>query len=403
MLDFRVVLTFFSTLTLCVTLAGGYSFDDTPAVENRTDVLPSSELTHAVSQEAPADTSDALYIERIALRDPAVNNLESHTLLAPRGWTVHGGPVWTPQAFRSFVHLNLRLRAPDGREVAVYPGMMYSYVRADAMPPFPTGSIDNGTILMPVPSSIEEYVAGLFMPQHHPQAQNVRVLESTERPEMHRALEEMARPVVEAERQRDAMMGTQTEFTTIAVCVRVSYEENGHVWEEDLYFDGQTQQTFSYEMNLGQVVQSIWWLSDVTGVRAPAGSLEQAKPLLDAIRLSIRRTPEYAALIYEINARILREDARALKEAAQIWIQHQNEILRTQGPKVASTQAAIDKAHREFVNYIRDVDDYKTPDGSTIALPAHYDHVYTNGQGNYVLTNDAFFIAAGWTQVERAR
>ena len=64
----------------------------------------------------------------------------------------------TPQTLRSFSHVDLRLTAPDGLEVSVYPGMMYSYLQADAMPRLEPGGVDNGTILMPIPASTEEYV-----------------------------------------------------------------------------------------------------------------------------------------------------------------------------------------------------------------------------------------------------
>ena len=61
---------------------------------------------------------DHIILERVTLRDPAVDNIESHEMLVPRGWNVQGEPFWTPETFRSFVHLTLRMTAPDGREVS---------------------------------------------------------------------------------------------------------------------------------------------------------------------------------------------------------------------------------------------------------------------------------------------
>ena len=42
------------------------------------------------------------------------------------------------------------------------------------------------------------------------------------------------------------------------------------------------------------------------------------------------------------------------------------------------------------------------PDGGTVSLPAFYDRVLTNGVGDYVLTNDALFEPADWTEIELA-
>lgn len=219
---------------------------------------------------------------------------------------------------------------------------------------------------------------------------------------MHRFLEELSRPTVESARQSDAMMGTQTEITSIAARVRVTYEENGRAWEEDLFLDGQVSQMFSQNINLGNMVQSMWWFADATGARAPAGTLDKARALLEPIRASIRRTQKYAALIFELNMQLVRGEAEALNRAAQIWIQNQNRILNDHGSRVASNQDGTDKAHRDFLNYINDVEDYKTTDGSTVSLPAYYDRVLTNSRGDYLLTNDHFFNNADWTEINRA-
>ena len=358
-------------------------------------------INRGLGREAAAEPAEAIHLERVTLRDPAVDNIESHALLVPRGWTLRGGPFWTPQTFRSFVHLQLRITAPDGREVSVYPGMFYSYVKSPLMPSPPPGTIDNGTIVMPVPSSMDEYVARLFMPQHRPQARNVRVVQSIERPDMRQALEEMARPDMEFSRQSDMMMGTKTTFRFIAVRVRVSYDENGRAWEEDLYLDGSIREFVSFNMGFGTMSQATWWMADTVGLRARAGALDQAQALLEPIRVSIRRTPPYASLLSEINRRLLRQETDAVVGANQIWRQHQQEIRRMHEEAVAARQAASDRAHRKFINYIRDVQDYKMPDGRVIALPASYKNVYMNDRGDFIVTNNVYYNRPGWTQLER--
>ncbi len=350
----------------------------------------------------PPDGPAQLQLGQVTLRDAAVGDIESHTLLVPQGWDLQGGPVWTPQTFRSFSHLDLRLTAPDGREVSVYPGMMYSYVQADAMPLLEPGGIDSGTILMPIPASIEEYVTEILLPQQRPGARDAHVVEVADRPEARQMLEDMFRPTVEAALGSDQMMGTQTGINLVATQVRVAYVEDGNSWEEDLYLEGTVQQTLSSDPYLGNMLQELWWIGDVSGVRAAAGSLDQAKPLLEPIRLSIRQTPGYAALISELNARLLRDEADALRKAREIWTDNQDEILRSHESSVAAQQESSDQAHHDFLNSIKEVEDYETPDGGTVSLPAFYDRVLTNGDGDYVLTNDALFEPADWTEIEVA-
>ena len=54
--------------------------------------------------------------------------------------------------------------------------------------------------------------------------------------------------------------------------------------------------------------------------------------------------------------------------------------------------AIRDETQRKVINSIRGTEDYVVPGGSTsVQLPNDYRSVYTNGNGEYLLTNDALY------------
>jgi len=51
-----------------------------------------------------------------------------------------------------------------------------------------------------------------------------------------------------------------------------------------------------------------------------------------------------------------------------------------------------DRAAHNFDNYIKGVNDYRNPNtGDTVELPSGYDNAYTNGNGQYIMSNNANF------------
>jgi len=53
-------------------------------------------------------------------------------------------------------------------------------------------------------------------------------------------------------------------------------------------------------------------------------------------------------------------------------------------------QAAQDSMHQSYINSIREVEVYKNGD-TNYELPAGYKHVYANGNGDFVMTDNALF------------
>ena len=142
-------------------------------------------------------------------------------------------------------------------------------------------------------------------------------------------------------------------------------------------------------------------------VRAKGVSLDAHKAVLESVAMSIRATPQWTANIMELRSRINRQEIDAIMRRGEITRQANQEAFDRHQESIRTAQESQDRVNHQFMNYLRDVDDYRMPDGSTVQLPSNYSHIYTNGQGQVILTNDASFdpssTPGNWSQVQRAR
>lgn len=352
-----------------------------------------------------ANMPGTVVFRKVELRDPGMDNLVSHTLLAPKDWQVQGGQQWNPQTYRDFVHLNLRISAPDGRELAVYPGGFYedsniyevgAQMGAQNARPRPGQVLGNGITHMPVPQSVSQYVTNILMPMHRPQAQNMQVVATTPLDSLRKQLDEVLAPVRQNMAQGDEQlrqMGgqVQSSLTTIAERVRVRYQENGRTFEEDVWVLGTVNHSVQQTQGMPPVHMWYWRMMDPRGVRAPAGQLDDARPLLEAISLSIMPEPRYQAIIMHLQHKINMKELEALAKRGEIARQGREEAWQIYQSGVKEQQASTERMHDSFNEYIQDIDRFQDLDGSTVRLPSLYSYVYSNSNGEYILTNEPTF------------
>lgn len=355
---------------------------------------------NATPATAPQGT---VVLEQVRLEDPGLNNMVSHTLLKPQGWQVQGGQQWTPQAFRDFVHLNLRVAAADGRGIAVYPGGFYedsniyeitAQMGGRNMRPQPGQVLNSGIRHMPLPGSAGEYVTNVLFPINRPQATNLRVVNTTQLPPVQQQIEAMFAPVIENARRGDQQMRqmggySETTGSVLAERVRVAYQEQGQAFEEDVWVLGFIQLSAEKTQPDMPIVHTAHWtMFDSRGIRAPAGQLDRARPLLEAISLSIQENPRYAAVIMDLQQRINRQQIDTLRRRGEITRQAQEEAWATHQAGVRQREESNDRMHDHFMEYVQDIDRYQDVDGQTVKLPGLYSHVYSSGDGKYLLSNE---------------
>lgn len=336
------------------------------------------------------------------VRDKGSGDMESHTVLAPRDWTVQGGAWWAPtQLFNILPSQDITVESPDGRAVRVGPSFgacdfqPSAYSQQFGAKRAPEGTADNGYPVVYMPESLPEWKKWLqqkILPAEYPDAQRIRVNEATVIPELTQILQRQLEPLRQqqaAENQQWAAMGSgmQSFIDGAVLAFEWSYRQDGKSWDA-LLVVGHT-----YLGSDTEVGRQLWWTIEPSiSYRAPKGELEQSMPLLMAIANSVRPTPQWAKMKSDHIRAMNRIAAKGAADRANLIAESNREINKMINDGWNERNAVRDATHEKFINTMREVDNY-TVTGSTdsVQLPSYYDHVYSNGNGDYLLSNDALF------------
>ena len=350
---------------------------------------------------APGAAATPLVLTQHTLLDAGMRNMQSHTVLAPKGWEVEGGAWWPGTAYPAVLPSQLvSVAAPDGRFLRVSPSLGASDFqpnassrRMGAKRP-QEGASDNGYPVLYVPQDLDEWQAFIQkgLTEDLPDARGLRVTKAIEIPELTKSLEKQLAPI-RAQQQRDneqwAAMGGGTQsscsgaglgFEWKATIDGVSTE--GLVMLTTMRMDSDTQ--------VGR--QTFWSIESVATFGAPKGQLEATLPLLMSIAGSIQPTAEWARMRAEHSAALNRIAAKGAADRARVFAETNREIAAMMDETNRIASGANDRSHAKFINMIRGVDDY-TGGGAeeTVQLPSGYDHVFRGAGGEFLLTNDALF------------
>ncbi|MFI4897594.1 MAG: tetratricopeptide repeat protein [Phycisphaerales bacterium JB059] len=363
------------------------------------------------------NASASVTLEPVTLSDPEMGGAPSHTLLVPSGWQREGGVRWNqPQLYLDMVHLDLTVSAPDGVCFGYHPGAQYTWsdifqinaamgVPGSGPPPQPGQITGEGLRFMPLPQTTGDYVLNMLIPQRRPHATGVQVIEAQEMPEVLATMREMLAPTFRSMEEQNRMMrqmgGGEMQMPIFADRVRVTYTENGRRFEEDVFITGYAVITRTPLANGQMVTSARWGIDDIRTVRGPVGGSPN-RAIADAASLSVRPDPKWLATIMQLRAQINKTVNDGIIERGRITREGMQKSFELHQESVRSRQASNDKMHHQFINYIRDVEDYQTPGGQVVQLPSTYNNAYMNGQGQVVMTNSVMTNTNGWTKLNRA-
>ncbi|MFF0488626.1 hypothetical protein ACFYTQ_06350 [Nocardia sp. NPDC004068] len=331
------------------------------------------------------------------------------TFLVPHGWRASSEVRWNGQSLLNPVTPTATAQAPDGSAwLALFPNGAFSWVdggrRAE-------GSLDFGVpILRPRPAA--EMVATVLFPSVRPGVADLRVVRVEAEPA----------PPWPSHRQRTVAPGDDS------VRVTLEYTMGGRAFREIVALVSRVDAPTPLPTMWGVEHLRYWFTFPALSVGAALDRWDEHAPTLDALRRTFRVEPDWITALETV----FRQLAGNALDQQQAWFAAQQAAHRAQvawGDQLVQQgrelSAAADAAvvggwEQRERTYDRVYDDqylatmgvarYDDPAQPVpVELPYGYDSVWSDGQGDYVLSEDPSYdpnVGAGpgptWQRLRKA-
>ena len=416
-----------TVLTVTVTVQQGETA--TPRAEAERRDTPLQAGVDRVEERAPRRSTspapatggyDRLVLTKASIRDQneeePVHNLVSHTLLAPKGWTVEGGVHWGGSSFNRVPTPVVAISAEDGTGAVMLPMLTFADVQPTRMGvQFDSryargvpreGQQFDGMPVKRVPQGDEGWKR--WLEEHlatNPDAEDIQVGEPVEVPEMTRVLGQSVAPLERMIQQEVAQVRQRGEHmeggvTVKALAFDITFTLDGKSFEAAALLSPMVVHKRSA---LGTEIS--WTPGPMVLLMAPEGKLDARAPTLMTILESIRPTQRWLRGVSQVHAKIAgiknemdrdtietnrrmaQQTADAYSDINRIHRETSRQLSANQASTHENRVAASDDNSRRFTNAISDREHFSTTGNldDAITLPSGYDRVYTNSDGDYIL------------------
>ena len=167
--------------------------------------------------------------------------------------------------------------------------------------------------------------------------------------------------------------------------------------------------TAAMQGQLGQTMMHDTTVQNVFAFRAPRGQLDASLPLMGVMLSSIRINPAWQAAVSQVLLNIGNTRIKGAADRARIWHDAMNEIGAMRMQTWQSAQDSRDRISHAFSQTMRGVQTYVDPvTRFPVELTAGYRGAWSNGLGEYILSNDPGFnpnqtLRGNWTAMAAQR
>jgi hypothetical protein len=338
--------------------------------------------------------------------------LTAVTMLIPTDWTLRGEVKYELKTACTddLVRVAFVAASPDGRTfVELFPSASWTwsddpnsrqFMEQDRQMKSQFG-MKSCAIAPPVTS--RDFLAKQLLPRVRPGA---KVVAAENDPEAQQAL---ATGVGQLEAQmRQAGVNVQIRADTSRL--RIAWDRQGQPEEEWV-----TGVTFArgmlapaYDPMTGRIGQAMGYACGAEflfGLGAPVGKLEANEKLFRAILGSVRVDPEWQGRVTQAQANIHAIQAKGAADRSRILSKSAEDIRRIQDETYQRRQESQDRISQKWSQTIRGVETFQNPGtGETVELSNRYGNAWSNGKGEYLLTDSPSFdpnvvLKENWTQL----
>lgn len=318
---------------------------------------------------------DVVKLKRHEFRDLQLGNSVAYTAFCPEGWTSKGHVEWSAPPV-AYPQANFEMNSPEGGRVKYVPALTFTYGEWKNGQMAPTG--------MPAPRDFGAWICWAVAQNQQRKVSNVKLVSQRRDPKA----EEAAAKLAQQEGLANPNIHRESHVVTF------DFDENGVRWREDLIAD---YVRFA-PMDSGNLVSQMWSVYTTLILVAPAETFDAMKPKLHAVAATLRPDPLWWVRQQEVIGELQRQQAAAnwkaiLERGAAI-----SKASDAQMSAFRKHMTASDEAQKTRIDTIYERQDYKDTNGAAVNLPIHYKHVYSDGQGNYTLSNSPL-NTGGWTEI----
>jgi hypothetical protein len=312
-------------------------------------------------------------LRTVEFKDADMGGVVSHTMLVPEGWKTegdirwYGGPVPIPEP-------KITIFADDGTSVSFIPTVKFEYVEW------------NGQAKgLPAPDDFGKCVIELM--KKNSKLSKVKLIDDTR--------DEKAEAQFAKKLGGNMLKGSSYEFHNLTI----NYEEDGTKFTEE------TRAMYGKmpEINSNGIYSQNWMVCFEYSVRAPSKTFDEQKPLLFSTVKSFRPTAKWFTQMIEVRGKMIQMNHENAMAAIRARGRHYDSLSDSNMKAWKESQAISDKKHNSFINNIYEVNDFRDSDGLTVKLPHHYKNYYSDGQGNYLLTNSETQPRGDWSVIKPVR
>jgi hypothetical protein len=322
-------------------------------------------------------------------------------LMIPTDWSIEGQVVWGEHGCsQDQAWIEWHATSPDGKIVIEgYPPLSWQYStspqaqRQERMAhrqqnPRNGGAPANGPKPCPFfePLNAAQILGSRIIPAIRPGKQ---VLSMEPLPDMDKFVKDRARALEASAGQAGQPMQVQAD----AARARLKYDVDGQPVEEWVIGASVLRSVSQGNVrNYGN--QAVFIMT----MRAPAGQLDAQEKLLRVVRTSIHVAPQWSAQYADFQAK----KQQIQNDLVDYAVNKQLEVNRN-AQRVATIGA------RQADQGIRDVETYRDPStGRKVELSNQYGHAWSNGDNQYILSDDPNFdpngkVNGNWTALEHAQ
>jgi len=316
--------------------------------------------------------------------------------LLPVEWQVSGEVTWNMNAPSNPSNIHLLLYNPDNLEaVEVLPSFFFGYTNdPQSLMGFQmSGSIYGNEIHPPMP--IINVIREILIPR----LRNIPGLQ---------ILAEENLPDLDQRRGYKPEIAQGSQYYSEGGRIRLAYFHHDRQVEEDFFASvrlTRIQVGMSF-FGAGPMFLDYWYTGFVHAFRATPEELNTKRAVYEAIACSFEIDPQFRAYV-----------SKVIRQLTQGFINRTNQMgaaARQVGKTLSETSDLINESYWKrtaehnahaaarnqtqgvsqsgdaFSHYIRGTDDYFDPmSGKTVELDASHRHIWSDGSGNYIFSDDA--------------